>query len=461
MKTTAQDAASAPPAPDVPLGLIPRLNALRVFHTGFGVIRDAGGPVAMVRFGPGRLLPRYCVVTSPQGIRDVLGGTDDTFDKFDLTHVESLAWGDNLLNMPHEAWLTRRRALQPLFTKKHVADYSSEICATAESITASWADGSTVDLDHEARVLTLRVLGRSIFGLDLGDRAEELAAPMNHCLRWVSARATRPVRSPIWLPTPARARMRTSRARVQQVIDEAISAARNDPDHPAELINLLFKTIDPVTGRPLTDRAISDELFVFIIAGHDTSSTTIAYSLWALGRNPVMQNKVAAEVAAIGDRTLTVDDVARLPYTVQVVHEALRQCPPASAVVRFTTRDAVADGYRIPAGTNILVGIHALHHDPAWWPDPADFDPDRFTSERSSGRDRWSYLPFGGGPRACIGQHFAMLEAVLGVASMVRSVEIVSANPDFPLAIPFTTTAAGPIPARVRRRQAPKGQAAG
>lgn len=115
-------------------------------------------------------------------------------------------------------------------------------------------------------------------------------------------------------------------------------------------------------------------------------------------------------------------------------------------------RDAVVDGYRVPAGTNVAVGIYALHHDPRLWVDPERFDPDRFTRERSAGRDRWQYLPFGGGPRTCIGDHFAMLEAVLGLASIIRSVRVESVAETFPLATPFTAVAAGPVPARVSAR---------
>ena len=457
MTRIAVEAQHYPIAPDVPLPLLARLTALRVFHTGPGVVRDAGGPVAILRVGPKRLLPSYAVITSPQGVRDVLGGADGSFDKQDIAHIQSRAWGNNLFNLPYEPWLFRRRALQPLFTKKHVASFAGHMAGVADSLAPAWIDAGTVDLDQESRRLTLRVVGQSIFGLDLGDRADELALPIKRSLHWVTRRASRPVRSPGWLPTPARRRLRSALTTVRLVIDEAIAAARDDPERDAELIRLLMDTIDPATGRPLTDRAISDELFIFVIAGHDTTSTTLAYSLWALGRHPAIQDKVAAEVAAIGDRELSVDDVHRLPYTVRVIHEALRLCPPGPTLPRKAMRDVVVDGYRIPAGTIVLVGIYALHHDPAWWEDPESFDPDRFTPERSAGRERWQYLPFGGGPRACIGQHFAMLEATLGLASIVRKVEISAIQSDFPVALPFTMTAGGPVPARIRARvPAPK-----
>jgi cytochrome P450 len=238
------------------------------------------------------------------------------------------------------------------------------------------------------------------------------------------------------------------------VIDDAIERFRADGDSPAELIRLLVETRDAATGQSLSDEAIRDELLVFLIAGHDTTSTTLTYALWELGRNAEMQERVADEVLALGDRPLTVDDVAALPYTTQVVHEALRLCPPAPAIGRMTMRDTVVDGYRVPAGTNVVVGVYALQRDPELWDAPNRFDPDRFTAERSHGRNRWQFLPFGGGPRACIGDHFAMLEAVLGLAGVVRAAEIASLDDDFPVALPFTMTAGAPIRARVRTRVA-------
>ena len=446
------DPQNCPLPPDVPMPLVARLRALRVFHTGTTLIREAGGPVTMVRFGPARISPPFAVITSPQGARDVLGGSDGAFDKEGQIHVESRALGDNLFNMAHQPWLTRRRALQPLFTKRHVADYAGHMAAAAEAMVHEWIDRPEIDLDRECRRLTLRVIGRSVFGLDLGERAETLGPPVEQSLRFITGRATRPVRAPRWLPTPARRRLRSSTATVGSVIDEAIDAAREHPEGDAPLIHLLLNTPDEQTGRPLSQQAIAAELFAFLVAGHDTTATTLAYSLWAVGRDRRIQEQLAGEVAEIGDRELTVDDVPRLPHTIRVIHESLRLCPPAAVLTRMAMRDTVVDGYRIPRGTNALVGIYTMHRDPELWEDPERFDPDRFAPERSAGRDRWQYLPFGGGPRTCIGDHFAMLEATLGLAGIVRKAEITALRDDFPIDVPFTTTAAGPVPARLTPR---------
>jgi cytochrome P450 len=171
--------------------------------------------------------------------------------------------------------------------------------------------------------------------------------------------------------------------------------------------------------------------------------------LWALGHRHRLQDRVYVEVAQLGNRELTPDDVPRLSFTVQVLHEALRLCPPAPAVSRMAMQDIQVDGYRVKAGTLLLIGIRAVHTDPKLWDNPLAFDPDRFSTTNSKGRDRWEYLPFGAGPRSCIGDHFAMLEATLALATCIRRVEIRSLHDNFPLALPFTMVAGGPIPARV------------
>lgn len=144
------------------------------------------------------------------------------------------------------------------------------------------------------------------------------------------------------------------------------------------MIKLFFELTDPVTGRTFSDEKIRGDLLALLFAGHDTTATTLAYSLWQLGRNREMQERVTREAAAIGDRLLRASDIGDLPYTVQIVHESLRICPPAATAARMAMRDVEVDGYRIPAGTNTIVGIYALHHDPSLWDEPEKFDPDRF-----------------------------------------------------------------------------------
>ncbi|MGB7506008.1 MAG: cytochrome P450, partial [Mycobacterium sp.] len=232
-----------------------------------------------------------------------------------------------------------------------------------------------------------------------------------------------------------------------------LRACRTDPARDAPLVHALIGATDPETGRPLSDEDICNDLLIFMLAGHDTTATALTYALWALGHHPDIQDRVAAEARRIGDRALVPEDVSQLGYTVQVLNEALRLCPPAAGVGRLAVRDIAVGGYRVEAGSLLAVGIYALHRDPTIWDDPQAFDPDRFSPERSAARDRWHFVPFAGGARSCIGEHFARLETTLALATIVRSLEIRSRDDDFPVDVPFTTVARGPIGARVTPRR--------
>lgn len=440
-------------APKNPLSYSDRLRYGRAFDTGPEKLRDAGGPVTRSILGPRPLVPPIVFVTSPQGAHDVLGRTDAFADRGEMPISKEFRrlLGGNLLILPHDEWLPRRRALQKMFTKQHVPRFAGHMAEAAEGVCRGWGDDD-VNLDVQCRTLTLRALGRSVLGLDLDLRADEVGPALRTALEWLADRATQPVRAPRWLPTPGQRRARAAKKVLHDLATEILDSCRADPELDAPLVRALIETNDPRTGLPLTDREICDELVLFMLAGHDTTSTTITYALWALGHHERLQDRVVAEVAELGDRPLTTDDVPRLRFTVAVLHEALRLCPPSPIVTRMVMQDIEVDGSRVEAGSIAVVGVYAMHRDPALWDDPLEFDPDRFSPERSEGRSRWQYLPFGGGPRSCIGDHFAMLEATLALATIVRRVDIRSLDRDFATEVPFTTVAANPIRARVRQR---------
>jgi cytochrome P450 len=443
-----------PVAPRNPLPYREQIRCLRSFVDGMQRLCDAGGPVTRIVLGPRWLLPPMLLVSSPQGARDVLGRPDAVADRGASRNMHELhrLMGGNLLDLPHDRWLPRRRTLQPMFTKKHVPHFAGHMAAAARSVADSWCHGATVDLDRACRALTLRALGRSVFGLDLDKRAEDVGPALRDSLSWISDRTSRPVNLPQWVPTPGQRRARAGNATLHNLAAEILADVRTDPQRDAPLVRALLAARDPETGRGLTDTEICDELVLFMLAGHDTTSTTLCYSLWQLGRHPEIHARVYDEVAALGDRELTTDDVDKLTCTVRVLHEALRMCPPAAGTMRLLKEDMTVAGHRAEAGTIAVVSFYALHRNPKLWDRPEHFDPDRFSPERSAGRNRWQYLPFGGGPRSCIGDHFAMLEATLALATIVRTASVESQNPDFPVETPFTVVAAAPVPARITRR---------
>ncbi len=434
-----------PLAPRSPLSLRHQLRAIRAFDTGPETLRDAGGPVTRLHLGPRWLVPPVVVVTSPQAARDVLGRSAEDMERTSVHGEMRDLLGPNLFDLRYQQWLPRRRALQPVFTKHNVHRFGGHMAEVAESVADRWPDRARIDLDVEARRVTLGALGRSVLGLDLESRTDAVADPVRTAAHYIADRGASPLRPPRWLPTPARRRARASSSALHRLAGEILRTCRADPEHDAPLVQALIRAEDPETGRPLSDAEIRGELVIFLIAGHDTTSTTLSYALWALGHHRDVQDRVRAEVSGLGRRRLGPADVPELRYTVSVLNEALRLCPPAPIVTRTALHDIDVSGYRIEAGTELVVGISALHRDPALWDKPLEFDPDRFSPRNSADRDRWQYLPFGGGPRSCIGDHFAMLEATVALATIVRATDIRSSTDDFPVATPFTAVAAGPI----------------
>jgi cytochrome P450 len=408
-----------------------------------------------VQFGPRRLVPPIVAVMSPDGIRDVLARNDAHSERCVIHEEVRHAAGDSLFVLPTEQWLPRKRALQPVFTKQSVKSFGGHMSRAAQTFVDRWHDGGDVDLDVECRTLTMQSLGRSVLGIDLNERADVIVKHMHVASSYAADRGLRPFRAPRWLPTPARRRAWAAVASMRKVTDEILAACRADPTRDAPLVHALLAATDPETGQTISDDEISKDLLIFILAGHDTTATALTYALWELGHHPDIQDRVAAEAAAIGDRELTPADVPRLGYTIQVLHEALRLCPPAAGIGRLATSDIVVDGYRIEAGTLMAVGIYGLHRDPTLWEHPLVFDPERFSPENSKNRDRWNFIPFAGGARSCIGEHFARLETTLAMATIVRSMKIRSVADDFPVDVPFTTVAKGPVPARLEPRKRP------
>jgi len=452
--TETADLALLPPAPKNPLPIWRQLNAIRDFDTGLPVLTKAGGPVTRLVLAPRRLMPAMVLVSSPQGARDVLSRNGSVVERGETTVSKELSalLGDNLLTTSYAEWLPRRRAVQPIFTRRHVTQFAGHVATLAAETAAGWVRAGEVDLDHECRALTLRALGRSVLGSDLRGRDEMVAAALRDAVHWAVDRAMRPVNLPRWVPTRGRRRAVAAAAALHELAAEILDDCRADDSIEAPLVRALLAATDPETGAALPDRAICDELVLFMLAGHETISTALTYSVFALGHHPQIQDRVAAEVAQLGDTPLGAADLHRLGYTVQVLREAMRMCSPSLVLGRMVLADIEVDGFRVSAGDFAAVSVAAIHHDPEVWENPGVFNPDRFAPEEMKRHGHWDYLPFGAGQRACLGDHFAIQEAALALAGVIARARIESMSDAFPVTVPLTAVPAAPVPARITAR---------
>ncbi|GAC1364346.1 MAG: cytochrome P450 [Actinomycetota bacterium] len=418
------------------------------------------GDVVRVVAGPPSMRVVVHGVFHPDGVQQVLATNADNYYKGTDVYQEVIdLLGNGLLTSEGEVWKRQKRLVQPLFTHKRVAAYVPMIADEAQAIVGRWsgpaASGSPVDLHEDMTDITLRVVGRAVFGTEV----DHMVPIFREAVPYLSGRALRrglsPVRIPNDWPTPGNKHAARDKAAIYKVVDDLITSRRNRPTDAEDLVNLLLRAQDPDGGQGLSDDEVRDQALIFLMAGHETTATALTFAFHLLGHHPEVQRRAQEEAdTVLGCREPTLEDARALTYTTMVVKEAMRLYPSAHATGRTSYHDDVIGGYRIPAGSAVVVSPWATHRHPRFWDDPERFDPERFTAEHEAARHRYAYFPFGGGPRACIGQYFSMLEAVIVTAAVIRAYTITTSPAPVPLFTGITLRPAGEMSAHLTARSA-------
>jgi cytochrome P450 len=402
------------------------------------VMREHGDVVKLVVGPPGVRFDLYCVF-HPDGVKAVLAGSREGYSKgnrFYRQIAQSFGWG--LLTSEGELWRRQRRLVQPLFTRRQIAAYAELMAEEAAAVAGRWdratRNGWSVDANAEMVGLALRVVGRAIFGDDVARAGAVLDSAFPVLNRHTFRRAMSPLAPPASWPTPDNRRAARARRALYEVVDELIAHRQRAGADGEDLLSRLLLARDPDTGEAMDLQQVRDEALIFLLAGHETTSTALTFTLHLLGRHPSEQQLVLDELDAVLDgRPPTLDDAPALERTAMAIKEAMRLYPPAYALGRLSVTENEVGGYSIPAGAYVVVSQFATHRHPQFWDDAEAFDPARFTPEREGARHSHAYFPFGGGPRACIGSHFAMLEATMAVALLLQRFRISSDQEDVPL----------------------------
>ena len=331
-------------------------------------------------------------------------------------------FGDSVVTRDGDEWLADRRLLQPIFSQSNLDNLTGEMIASIkdslDALTPRAAQGSPLPINREMKTLTINVLTRCILGVsltkdengNLGTLATEIFDMMLKRIFLFFL--------PGALPLPGQLALRRGMRKLDCALLEHLHRRRDEASPRNDLISLLLNARDE-TGAPLTPRHLRDELVTLFVGGYETTAMTLGWALYLLGHNPHVLEKVTAEIDTVLDgRTPTPEPIKQLQYTRQVVQETLRFYPPAWIVTRSCKEGDVIDGYAIPPGSVVAINCYAIHHDPALWERPESFEPERF-EERSSW-PRGMYAPFGGGPRVCIGERFALIEAQLALAMFLQ-----------------------------------------
>ena len=373
------------------------------------------GDFSTLRFG----LRRVYLINHPDLIESVLVVNARNWVKHYALRMNRLLFGDGLLTSDGDAWLRQRRLLQPLFHHDRLAGYAAVMIAMAERLADSWQDGETRDLLADMGRLTLEIISRALFGAGLPEKARDIGAALADVGRSFNRRLAGLVILPESVPTPANLRMRRAVRRLDDILYDLIEQRRKAGGRD-DLLSVLLEARDESGGR-MSDRQLRDEAMTLFLAGHDTTALTLSWCWYLLAQNPQAYDALQAELATVlGGRPPTPADLPRLPYTERVVLETMRLYPAAYMMGRQAVAACELGGYRLPAGATVLMGQWLMHRDPRWYDEPERFLPDRWADGLAKRLPKFAYFPFGGGPRVCIGNSFAMMEACLVLASLAR-----------------------------------------
>lgn len=384
------------------------------------------GDIVRVRIGP----QVSYILNHPDYIRDVLVNKDKKYQKVTQEREAlSALVGEGLLSSEGDLWKQHRRIMQPLFSGQHFDHYAGIITNLTADYLEHWkphaASGASVEFNAEMSRLTLSVVAKCLLDIDIGKASQELLSAIVIGLDHVNESVETILPIPVWIPTPSNLRFQRAKGLLDKIVGDMIRERRKPGAAGEGLLSILVKASDEQTGKGMSDQHVRDQVMTIFLAGHETTAQTLTWTIYLLSKHPDVMRRLRAEVhEVLGERTPTLKDLPKLEYTHQVIQEAMRLFPPVWMLEREAVKDDAFDGYPIPAGSVVTMSQYVMHRHPKYWENPEGFDPDRFSPERSAGLSHGIYFPFGAGPRVCIGNTFAMMEAQLVLPMIVRRYRI-------------------------------------
>jgi cytochrome P450 len=392
----------------------PRGNAIGYFTRCF---RDYGD-IVFVRF----LGVPMCLVNRPDCIESVLVTQNNNFEKSKDYRALRRVLGNGLLTSEGEFWRRQRKLVQPAFHQVRIAAYAEVMVSYTERMLASWKDGEERDI-HEAMMrLTLDIVAKTLFDTDVSREAEDVGAALQLLMSKFFRQAGFALLLPRSIPIPTTQQLRRAVAQLDKVIYEIIRRRRAGPSTSGDLLSVLLQAQDD-EGLRMTDRQLHDEIMTLFLAGHETTANALSWTWLLLGQHPEIEEKLVEELQRVlAGRAPAASDLPRLTYTDMVLREAMRLYPPVWVIGRRALAPFCMGEYELPAETNVLMSQLITHRDGRYFPEPERFDPDRWgpSDPRNLALPRFAYFPFGGGPRVCVGAGFAMMEAVLLLATIAQ-----------------------------------------
>jgi cytochrome P450 len=377
---------------------------------------------------------RTFLLFHPDHIEDVLVNNARKFIKGRVLRANRHIFGNGLLTSEGDFWLRQRRMMQPAFHRSRIANYATTMTACATRLIESWKPGQLIDLHDAMMRLTLQVVGKTLFSTDVERDAPQVGETLRVLLEYTTD-FRRLMVTPKWLPTKMNRDANRAVRQLTEIIDRIIQRRRNSNEDTGDLLSMLLHAQDD-DGSRMTDQQLRDEALTLFLAGHETTASTLSWTWWLLAQHPRVEERLHAELdSVLHCRTPTLDDLPRLTYASHILSESLRLYPPAWAVARLAVEDHELGGYFVPKGTGIAAIPWVIHRDSRWYDSPELFNPERWEGDLLKRIPRFAYFPFSSGPRQCIGNSFALMEATLVLATIAQQFRfnLVPGHPVVPL----------------------------
>ncbi|MBC7869877.1 MAG: cytochrome P450, partial [Chitinophagaceae bacterium] len=374
------------------------------------------GDLVSAKFGP---YPIY-FANHPDLFHEIFVANPDHYEKsFATKEVLRPNLGNGLFTSDGEFWKRQRKLMQPAFHTKRIAAYADVMVNYALSLTEKWQTGQTLPIDHEMVNLTMHIVTKSLFDLEMGHNADEVGAAVTRILEIINVRFNRLKRLPEWMPTRENRDLRNAIAKIDALIQQFIDERRRTGRDNGDLLSMMLLAQDD-DGSGMTDKQVRDEAMTLFAAGHETTAVALTWTWYLLSQHPEVEAQMLEEMQSVlGGRLPTFADLPNLKYTEMIIKESMRLYPPAWVTSRqVATDDVTLGGYPVDKWVSVVINIFGVHRDGRFFPEPEKFDPERFSPENEKNIHKYAYMPFGAGPRVCIGNAFAMMEAKLVLATI-------------------------------------------